>query len=48
MREEEVREKEKLQLLANIEREKAEDEKRALAKQVLVKNMFAEMDVSNA
>lgn len=47
LKEQEVREKEKLQLLANIARDKAEDDKKAEAKRSMISNMFSEMDVSN-
>lgn len=47
LKKQEVREKEKMQLLANIERDQAEQDKRAGVKRELVTKMFSEMDVSN-
>jgi len=48
MREQEMREKEKLQLLANIAQQDVVEKKKVLAKKDMVTNMITEVKASNA
>lgn len=48
MREQEMREKEKLQLLANIAQQDVVEKKKVAAKKEMVNNMITEVKASNA